>query len=78
MHYFAAQGVNLFDKLWSEVIKRDVGQVLQLTLIGQGADHGAAVALLEEALEQTADSIFLVNRLAKTFLVLERFFQVVF
>lgn len=70
--------MNLFHKLWSEVIKRDVSQVLQLAFIGEGADHGATVTLLEEALEQAADSIFLVNCLAETFLVLERFFQVVF
>ena len=66
--------MNLFDELGSEVVEGDVSQVLQLVLLGQGTDHGAAVTLLEEALEQAADSIFLIDSLAETLLSLERFF----
>jgi len=66
--------VDLFDELRPQSFQRDVRQVLQLVFLGQGSDHGAAVAFFEEGFEQAADSVFLVNRLAETLLVLKSLF----
>ena len=78
VEHFAAQGVHLLHELGAQVLKGDVRQVLKLVLIGEGPDHGAAVALFEETFEEAPNSIFLVDRLAEAFLILQCLLQVVF
>ena len=78
VEHFAAQGVHLLHELGAQVLKGDVCKVLKLVLIGEGPDHGAAVALFEETFEEAPNSIFLVDRLAEAFLILQRLLQVVF
>ena len=78
IHHLASQCVHLFDELGPQVVQRDVCQVLQLVLLGQRSDHGAAVALLEETFKKTPNSILLIDGLAETFLVLKSLLEVIF
>ena len=70
--------MHLLHELGSQVVQRDVRQILQLVFLGERPDHGAAVALFEEALEQAPDSVLLVDGLTEAFLGLEGLLQVVF
>ena len=78
VHDFAAQGVHLFLELRPEVLKGNVSEVLQLVLFGEWSDHGATVTLFEEAFQEASDTVFLVDGLAETFLVLKSLLEVVF
>ena len=68
----------MLHKLRSQVIKWDVRKVLELVLLGERTDHGATVAFLEETLEKSTDSIFLINCLAEAFLVHQGFLEILF
>jgi len=70
--------VGLLDELRSQLFHRDVGEVLKLVLFREWTNHSATVTILEETFEQAADSIFLIDGLTETLLVLKGFLQVVF
>ena len=78
IHDLSAKGVHLLNELGPQVVQRDIRQVLQLVFLGQWSNHSAAIALLEETFQKAPDSIFLIDSLAETFLVLQGFFKVVF
>ena len=68
--------MDLLNKLGSQLVERDISETLQLAFLGEGSDHCVTVSLLEERLEQAADSIFLVDGVTETFLLLESFLQI--
>ena len=77
IHDLSAKRVHLLNEFGPQVVQRDIGQVLQLVFLGQWPNHSAAIALLEETFQKAPDSIFLIDSLAETFLVLQGFFKVV-
>ena len=70
--------MHLFDELWSKIFKGDICEVLELILFCKRPDHGTAISVFEEGFEETADSIFLVDGFAESFLELECFFKILF
>ena len=78
VHDLAAQSVHLLHELGSQVVERDVSQILELVFLGKRPNHGAAIALFEEALQQPPDSVLLIDGLTEAFLCLEGLLQVVF
>lgn len=68
-----AQSVHLLNELRSQLIQRNVCQILQLVLLGQWSDHSGTVTLFEKRFKQSTNSIFLVDRLTESFLILKCF-----
>ena len=68
--------MDLLNELRSQLVHRDICQALQLTLLSEWSNHGVAVTFFEERLEQTSDTVLLVNSITETFLILECLFQV--
>ena len=69
--------MHLLNELGPQILQWDVGQVLELVLLGEWPDHGAAVSFFEERLQKSADPIFLVDCLAESLLALKRLLEVV-
>lgn len=68
--------MNLFNKLWSQVLHWNVDEILKCVFIGKGSYHRDTIAIREETLQKTSDSIFLVDRLRKTFLCWQGFLKI--
>jgi len=70
--------VDLLHELWPQLLQWNVGEALELVLIGQGTDHSLAVPLLKETFQEAPNSILLIDGLTEPLLVLQRLLQVVF
>ena len=69
--------MNLLDELGPQVFHRHLGQVLEAAFVGERPDHGAAVALLEKALQHPSDPVLPFDSLTKAFLASEGLLQVI-
>ena len=74
----SAKLLDLVNELRSQLLKIHVCEVLELVFLGEGTDHGAAVPLLEETFEQTANAVLLLDRLTEALLVCEGLLEVLF
>lgn len=74
----ASQAVDLLNELWAEFAHWLVGESLKAAFVGEWSDHGDAISLVEEALEQPSNSVLLLDAVRESLLVCQGLLKVVF